>query len=200
MPSGPSFRKTGREGLGLTRRRLLESGEIVRGSKTLRPLVEFTARTGQLGSDPRLPVAASAELRGMLPLLEERTVRFRWDRTVSEKESEVVRLGAVPPGGEQPETVVAQDAQAELDESAATGVASMTNLLAANSLRGGPGGGPPTPVTLGVRVSMPEQQLFSLGGPSSPSGRGRAEVLVVGPSGIFSQDGAEVCREGSQRE
>ena len=43
VPSGPSIRKTGREGLGLTRRGLLESGEIVCGSQTLCPLVEFTA-------------------------------------------------------------------------------------------------------------------------------------------------------------
>ena len=127
----------------------------------------------------------------MLPLLEERTVRFRWGLTVSENVSEVVSLGAGPPGVEQLKPVVAQDAQAQLDERAATGVSGMSNLLTANPLRGGPGRGPPSPVTLGVRVSMLEQQLFSLDGPILPSGRGRAEVLVVGPSGIFSQEGLE---------
>ena len=130
----------------------------------------------------------------MLPLLKERTVRVRWGLTVSEYESEVVSLGAGPLGGEHLEPIVAQDAQAKLDERAATGVASMSNLLAANPLRGGPGGGPPSPVTLGVRVSMLEQQLFSLDGPILPSGRGRAEVLVVGPSGIFSQEGLDFVK------
>ena len=81
----------------------------------------------------------------MMPLLEERTVRFRRGLTVSENASEVVSLGAGAPGGEQLEPVVAQDAQAQLDGSAATGVASMSNLLAANSLGGRSGGWSPCP-------------------------------------------------------
>ena len=169
----------------------MERGEIVCGPQTLRQLVEFTAGTGQLNSDPSLPIAAAAEFRGVLPLLENRAFRLRWRRTVAEEDSEVVSLGGNPPGVEQLHSVVAQDAQAQLDEGAATGESGMSNLWTAYPLRGGPGCGTPSPVTLGVSTGMLEQEPLSLDGPFTPSGRGRPEMPVVGRAGILSQKGLE---------
>ena len=108
----------------------------------------------------------------MLPLLENSAFRIRWRLTVAEDDAEVSSLGEGPPGVQQLHPVVAQDAQAQLNEGAATGESGMPYLLTANPLRGGPGCGSSSPVTLGVSIGMLKQQPFRLDGPIAPSGRG----------------------------
>ena len=81
----------------------------------------------------------------MLPLLEKRTFRVRWSLTVSEDDTEVACLGAGPPGGEQLQPIVAQDAQSKLDERSGPGVAGMPDLLSSDPLWGGTRGSPPFP-------------------------------------------------------
>ena len=89
-------------------------------------------------------------------------------------------LKRVPSGRQEGKTIVAQDAQAEADQSPTTGDACVAHLGSADCLGCGARGCTAALVAFGVSACELEEQALSLAGPIAPFRGGLPESTVEG--------------------